>query len=70
MQIKNCVNYVTFQSLINVVFIVVDSVKVIQVHVSSFRNAILSNVNRRVSVLFLDEVQNLSESRWGHFQPG
>lgn len=60
----------TFQSLINVVLIVIDTVNVIQVHVSSFRNAILSNINGRVSILLLDEVQNGSESSWGHFQPG
>lgn len=60
----------TFQPLVDVVFIEVCSVNVIQIKGSSLRDAVLGHVDGLVSVLILDELQQFSESKGSDLQPG
>lgn len=53
----------TFQGLINVVFIVVHSVDVIQGHHSSFWDPILCDIDGRVSILILDKLEDFPKPK-------
>ena len=62
-------NALTFQSLIDVVLIVVDPVDVIQIHLASLWDSVLRDVYWWVSVLVFDEFEESPESKRTDPQP-
>lgn len=68
--LRKACSLLTFQPLVDVVFVVVCPVDVVQIHLPSLRHSVLRHVDGRVSVFILDELQQFSESKGSDEKPG